>query len=1444
MLEDGVVKATDSISIYGTKDGSDGVTLVVPNDNHTVTTDSDGVPSTLASSGSIIRLLVGSLALTATTALESQAGEFRASIVPTGISFPGTAITLSNSTTLQLADATAFGSDSASAVLTVEFVRPGNTVKETITRSLSYSKSKRGIQGLTGSTGVGARSVELVSNSYQFNYNAANQASPSNFSLSATARGTTSSNVKYKFYKDGVAVTSPPQPQISDTLGPISALPTVNATVGYSVELLEDDVVKATDSISVYGTKDGSDAITLVVPNDSHTVTTDSAGAPLTLVGSGSAIKLLIGSQALDAVVGSSIAAGQFRVSGLTPTGITFHSTGSPPIFTTLLDSTTLKLNDASVFAADSATAVLEVSFIRPGGSETETIIRNLSYSKSKQGADGEDAVTIEIPNTNHTFPADSGGVISTSAPDNYLDSGTTIQALVGGTPLAYVSSITAAGQFTVTSSVSPVGGITVPAPTGTGTPTATIGALSAFSSSVDVATVTYTITLRRQGSSVDETFTRVGTYTKAKGGSNGVGARSIELVSNAYQFNYNSSNQSSPANFTLTATARGTTDAVVKYKFYKNGVVLTSPVQPQDSGTLGPLTDLPAANALVGYSVELLEGATSGSLAVKATDSVSIYGTRDGSDGVTLIVPNDNHTVTTDSNGAPIALTGSGSAIQLIVGSQGLLATTGTLSAGRFKASISGATGITFAASPMSVSGADATGKTLLLADATAFSGDSGTATLTVEFIRSGGSATESVVRTLSYSKSRQGATGATGAAGATGATGATGAVGATGATGAQGIQGPDGPEGGNPEDIGFFSSIYIKDGVKYPWGWGRTSSISSTVQTVLNSGTSAPIEEALVYDPDLVSSVQGSTLSTKGGYVFLPQNGLSVSTSAFCYSRPIPIDTDYRSKLRFQLARESATGYGTVTIGAFFLGSNLQKLVASDGNTLHVRAVYANDQSLITTSLRTVTFNFSPSATAAVSYSPAGQGTKSDNLTPINGALYSDISNISVPTDARYAVPFIHIAGATNSRLTVATARWWAFNPAQVVNGESIVISTSDYSDIFARPERLFVIGSTAVAGSVGVETGSGVALYAGPSFAGREFEVTGLGMITGRAITLSGTNTSSFAGAVNITGNTTIAGTLDVNSTSTSSIKKLQVGDPGDITNQLQVYGSATFNRGVDILTIGPRLNTVPLQVAGAGTFSTADGDIIIKQPALNNQATDASGNANTNAGIVLEPAGSTNRWRMFVNDGNSFVWSYDGGQKAYLNEAVATGTNQINFTGQHRSRQADPATDFSDKTGLIVVSVGEYLSTDGNSITINESLPKVALSSTRNQKAVFGVVSDREDTNSTVREYTFGHFVSVHEKAPDDTRLVINSLGEGAIWVTNVNGNLQNGDYITTCEIPGYGMRQDDDLLHNYTVAKITCDCDFDLNSPIYICEEFTFNGQTYRRAFVGCTYHCG
>ena len=158
----------------------------------------------------------------------------------------------------------------------------------------------------------------------------------------------------------------------------------------------------------------------------------------------------------------------------------------------------------------------------------------------------------------------------------------------------------------------------------------------------------------------------------------------------------------------------------------------------------------------------------------------------------------------------------------------------------------------------------------------------------------------------------------------------------------------------------------------------------------------------------------------------------------------------------------------------------------------------------------------------------------------------------------------------------------------------------------------------------------------------------------------------------------------------------------------------------------------------------------------------------------------------------------------------------------------------------------MSNGVYKNLDNSGKpTISESLPEVLLSNALNDKRVFGVMADIEDTDSEERKYRYGgNFVSVQPKDKGDVKLMINSLGEGAVWICNINGDLENGDYITTCEVPGYGMRQDDDLLHNYTVAKITQDCNFDLDSNNYDCVEFDFDGQTYKKAFVGCTYHCG
>ena len=48
----------------------------------------------------------------------------------------------------------------------------------------------------------------------------------------------------------------------------------------------------------------------------------------------------------------------------------------------------------------------------------------------------------------------------------------------------------------------------------------------------------------------------------------------------------------------------------------------------------------------------------------------------------------------------------------------------------------------------------------------------------------------------------------------------------------------------------------------------------------------------------------------------------------------------------------------------------------------------------------------------------------------------------------------------------------------------------------------------------------------------------------------------------------------------------------------------------------------------------------------------------------------------------------------------------------------------------------------------------------------------------------------------------------------MWVCNASGPLESGDLVTTSGVPGYGMRQADDLVRNYTVAKVTMDCDFE------------------------------
>lgn len=188
--------------------------------------------------------------------------------------------------------------------------------------------------------------------------------------------------------------------------------------------------------------------------------------------------------------------------------------------------------------------------------------------------------------------------------------------------------------------------------------------------------------------------------------------------------------------------------------------------------------------------------------------------------------------------------------------------------------------------------------------------------------------------------------------------------------------------------------------------------------------------------------------------------------------------------------------------------------------------------------------------------------------------------------------------------------------------------------------------------------------------------------------------------------------------------------------------------------------------------------------------------------------------------------------------------------FNFTGSHR---CSIATTHFDKEklktllGRIVISNGSYKNLENkNIIEVDEAIPVVELSYLANDKRVFGVISGFEDTQSSKRFFKIGNIQFDKYKSKGEVKVIVNSVGEGAIKVCDYNGNFENGDLITTCPLEGYGSRQMDDIIRNYTIAKITTSINWD--DPIldkkFLTGNFVDDKNMLRKwALIGCIYLC-
>ena len=161
--------------------------------------------------------------------------------------------------------------------------------------------------------------------------------------------------------------------------------------------------------------------------------------------------------------------------------------------------------------------------------------------------------------------------------------------------------------------------------------------------------------------------------------------------------------------------------------------------------------------------------------------------------------------------------------------------------------------------------------------------------------------------------------------------------------------------------------------------------------------------------------------------------------------------------------------------------------------------------------------------------------------------------------------------------------------------------------------------------------------------------------------------------------------------------------------------------------------------------------------------------------------------------------------------------------IPFTGAHN---VNISININNTININELKEGFIMSATGNTVKsgISNTIVTVTPSILSNDKTVYGVYSGSETVNNDNISTTIYY---------------VNALGEGCVLISNYGGEIQNGDYITTCPIMGYGSLQSDDFLHSYTVAKCTETIDWS-----NITDTLSYNGKLYKIYLASCTYHCG
>ena len=297
------------------------------------------------------------------------------------------------------------------------------------------------------------------------------------------------------------------------------------------------------------------------------------------------------------------------------------------------------------------------------------------------------------------------------------------------------------------------------------------------------------------------------------------------------------------------------------------------------------------------------------------------------------------------------------------------------------------------------------------------------------------------------------------------------------------------------------------------------------------------------------------------------------------------------------------------------------------------------------------------------------------------------------------------------------------------------------------------------------------------------------------------------------------------------------KLPAIDGSQLTNLPSGSGltpGATITRtaenGQPILTLDNLAfnNQTGLKVDGSGnSFGIWIASLTSTSSALRIQHNNSAIQSSANGGLGNTPVVGMNNTMVGVGWGAVCYGILSNVQtdSATKHDFYASGTGTYGpFTGSHDGLVAKGAVLVE---GDIVMDVSVF-----NKQNISNTICVNAAATLMSPAAVGVLVSSspipsEEDLPAGLNGADAG---TIATALADYDRIVFNAVGEGQVNVVKEGGDIAIGDYITVSSTLGKGMKQADDITHNYTVAKAR--------------EAATWAAEDTSVKMIACIYLCG